>query len=413
MKPYPEYKDSDVKWIGEIPSDWKISRVGEIYTEKKETVSDKDFPPLSVTMDGIKDQLLNVAKTDNHDNRKKVCKDDFVINSRSDRKGSSGISPKDGSVSVINIVMEPNGIHPKFSEWLFKSFYFKEEFFRNGRGIHWDLWSTKYSILKYIRIPFPQFTIQKQISDYLDRKTQQIDDLVEKTERKIVLLKEQRSSLINQCVTKGLDPNVEMKDTGVEWIGEIPKHWKISKVKFELDFHNQTRIPLSAEERGARQGPYPYYGSTSLIDYVDDYLFDGNYILIAEDGANLLFRNLRLSFQVKGKFWVNNHAHILKSKNDGYDGYFCELLEQSDFTTFITGSAQPKLTLNSIKEVPLCVPPNAEISEISQNIELVSSEFSKVIKLHGTRRDLLREYRQSLISNVVTGKIDIRDEVIQ
>ena len=203
-----------------------------------------------------------------------------------------------------------------------------------------------------------------------------------------------------------------MKNSGVEWIGNIPSHWKLSKVKFELNFYNNTRIPLSAEERGNCQGEYPYYGSTSLIDWVDDYLFDGRYILIAEDGGNLVLRNLRLSYIVEGKFWVNNHAHILKSKCEVYDHYYCEFLEQSDFTTSISGSAQPKLTLEAIKEIPVCVPPENEIGVITSELKKVVSTFKKLLESHGKKIDLLREYRQSLISSVVMGKVRVTEDII-
>jgi type I restriction enzyme S subunit len=195
-------------------------------------VSDLDFPPLSVTKRGILPQLDNVSKSDNHNDRKRVCKNDFVINSRSDRKGSSGMSLLDGSVSLINIVLEPKSITPKYSQYIFKSKDFIEEFFRNGKGIHWDLWSTRFSELQNIKIPIPPLSEQQQIVSFLDTKTSLIDSLIEKTQRKIELLKEKRTSLINEVVTKGLNPNVEMKDSGVEWIGEIPSGWFISKVKF-------------------------------------------------------------------------------------------------------------------------------------------------------------------------------------
>ena len=412
MNRYEEYQETGFEWLGKIPSNWGLSRVGKFFTERSEKVDDITYPPLSVTMSGIVDQLSHVAKTNDGGNRKLVKKHDFVINSRSDRKGSSGISPRDGSVSLINIVLEPRELDPQFIQYLFKNYYFKEEYFRNGKGIHWDLWTTKWDQLKNIKFPIPSNKEQKLISHYLDKKIEQIDSLIEKIQKKIELLKEQRTSLINQCVTKGLDPNVEMKDSGVEWIGEIPKHWKLSRVKFELNIHNDNRVPLSAEVRGDRQGEYPYYGSTSIIDWVDDYLFDGRFILLAEDGGNLVLRNLRLSFIVEGKFWVNNHAHILKSDNDLYDHYYCEFLEQSDFTTFITGSAQPKLTLEAIKTVPVCVPNEDEISEITSELRTIKNQFRKLIEIHEKKIKYLEEYRQSLISSVVTGKVRVTEDMI-
>nr|MCR5455367.1 restriction endonuclease subunit S [Bacteroidales bacterium] len=141
MKKYDSYKKSGVKWLGEIPSHWEVKRLASFFTERRVKVSDKDYEPLSVTKLGIFPQLENVAKTNDGDNRKLVKKGDFVINSRSDRKGSSGVSNLDGSVSLINIVLEPRKtIVPSFVNYLLKSYRFVEEYYRNGHGIVADLW---------------------------------------------------------------------------------------------------------------------------------------------------------------------------------------------------------------------------------------------------------------------------------
>ena len=185
MKTYDSYKDSGIEWIGELPSNWKVRQIRSLFQERKEVVSDKDYEPLSVTKKGIVKQLDNVAKTDNNDSRKKVLTNDYVINSRSDRKGSSGLSRYDGSVSVINIVLKmiTDVSDVRYYEYIFKSYDFIEEFFRNGKGIVWDLWSTRYSEMKYIKISLPPLSEQEQIVSYLDEKTSLIDELVVKKNR--------------------------------------------------------------------------------------------------------------------------------------------------------------------------------------------------------------------------------------
>lgn len=294
IRPEFEMRESDQTWLGKIPRDWVLSRAGGLFKERREKVSDKEFPPLSVTKHGIVPQLENAAKSDDNDNRKKVVSGDYVINSRSDRKGSSGLSRLTGSVSLINTVITPVGIDPFFCNHLLRSVPFQEEYYRWGKGIVADLWSTNFSDLKNIKIPVPNPVEQRQIAAYLKRETAKIDKLIAKQQRLIKLLQEKRQALISQAVTKGLDPNVKMKHSGVEWLGEVPEHWKISKVGFEFCFLNKKRIPLSSEERGKRQGGYPYYGASGVIDYVDDYLFDEDLILLGEDGANLLNRSTPL-----------------------------------------------------------------------------------------------------------------------
>ena len=174
-----EMKDSGVAWIGEIPEQWDISTINSLYTLRNQKVSDRDYPPLSVTMKGIVPQLETAAKTDAHDDRKLVKKGDFAINSRSDRRGSCGISDYDGSVSLINTVLTPRGeMHPVYYNWLFHSSSFANEFYRWGHGIVDDLWTTRWQEMRNITIPVPEYAVQQKIAAHLDRKCTQIDALI-------------------------------------------------------------------------------------------------------------------------------------------------------------------------------------------------------------------------------------------
>src|SRR5690606_39204495 len=164
------------------------------------------------------------------DNRKKVLAGDFVINSRSDRKGSSGLSTMDGSVSLICTVLIPTGLHGPFIHHLLRSVDFQEEYYRWGKGIVADLWSTNFSDMKNIVLGIPPEAEQTQIARFLDHETARIDALIEEQQRLIELLKEKRQAVISHAVTKGLNPTVPMKDSGVEWLGEVPAHWKVSKL---------------------------------------------------------------------------------------------------------------------------------------------------------------------------------------
>lgn len=147
-------KDSGATWIGQIPKNWDLSKIGQLYDNRYERVSDKDFEPLSVTMQGILPQLDTAAKTDDGDNRKLVRKGDFAINSRSDRRGSCGISPRDGSVSLINLILAPRtSMNANYYNWLFHTPLFADEFYSWGHGIVADLWTTRWQEMKNIAIP--------------------------------------------------------------------------------------------------------------------------------------------------------------------------------------------------------------------------------------------------------------------
>ena len=149
-------KPSNAEWLGEIPEEWSVARIGDFYKLRNEKVSDEDYAPLSVTMKGIVPQLATAAKSDDHNNRKLVRKGDFVINSRSDRRGSCGISPYDGSVSLINTILTPRGeMNPDYYNWLFHTEQFADEFYKWGHGIVDDLWTTRWQEMKSIMIVSP------------------------------------------------------------------------------------------------------------------------------------------------------------------------------------------------------------------------------------------------------------------
>lgn len=202
INPNAKMKDSGIEWIGEIPEHWEIKHIGQIYVERRQKVNDRDYPPLSVTMKGIVPQLETAAKSDAHDDRKLVCKGDFAINSRSDRRGSCGISPCDGSISLINTVLIPLGkMNPDFYNWLFHTPIFADEFYKNGHGIVDDLWTTSWQEMKHIAIQIPPISEQKEIATYLNDKCKKIDNIIESKKQQLEILEEYKKSLIFEYVT--------------------------------------------------------------------------------------------------------------------------------------------------------------------------------------------------------------------
>lgn len=201
LNPNVPMKDSGIPWIGMIPEHWEVKKIRHCFKERREKVSDKDFEPLSVSKIGITPQLDTAVKTDNGDNRKKVCKGDFVVNSRSDRKGSCGLSIYNGSVSLINIVLAPIKVEGWYYHYLFRSNNYIEEFYRQGRGIVADLWTTRYSEMKNIYIPVPPFSEQQAIVEYIDSKLSKIDQYMADLQAEIDYLKEFKQRLISDAVT--------------------------------------------------------------------------------------------------------------------------------------------------------------------------------------------------------------------
>ncbi|HIS35161.1 TPA: restriction endonuclease subunit S, partial [Candidatus Scatousia excrementigallinarum] len=197
-----EMKDSGIEWIGNVPAEWTINKIDSVYSLRNEKVSDKDYMPLSVTMKGIVPQLESAAKTNDGDNRKLVRKGDFAINSRSDRRGSCGISELDGSVSLINLVLKPRGeMNNRYYNWLFHTEKFADEFYKWGHGIVDDLWTTRWIDMRKISVPMPPLSEQKEIADYLDNKCAQIEELISAKQSQIETLESYKKSLIYEYVT--------------------------------------------------------------------------------------------------------------------------------------------------------------------------------------------------------------------
>lgn len=195
-------KDSGVPWIGMIPAHWEVTKIRTLYAERTQKVSDKDFEPLSVSKQGVTLQLEGAVKTDNGDNRKLVRKGDFVVNSRSDRKGSCGVSLYDGSVSLINIVLYPiRKLVQGYFHLLFRSNSYVEEFYRLGHGIVADLWTTNFEDMRNIYVPLPPIEEQRSIVEYIETKTRSIDEMISNLKAEIEYLTEYKQRLIADVVT--------------------------------------------------------------------------------------------------------------------------------------------------------------------------------------------------------------------
>lgn len=202
LNPNAPMKKVSLGWIDELPANWSVARIASVYSVRNEKVSDQDFQPLSVTMKGIVPQLENAAKTKHGDDRKLIRKGDFVINSRSDRRGSCGISPYDGSCSLINTVLAPREeMNPRYYNWLFHTTQFSDEFYKWGYGIVDDLWTTNWGAMRRIQIPMPPLEEQAEIAAYLDKKVPQIDETITLKQDQIETLKAYKSSLIYEYVT--------------------------------------------------------------------------------------------------------------------------------------------------------------------------------------------------------------------
>ena len=414
FKRYDSYKNSGVEWLGEIPGHWEMVRLGSKFIERKEKVSDKDFKPLSVTKTGVVPQLDNAAKTDDGDNRKLVRKDDFVINSRSDRKGSSGLSKFEGSVSLINIVLKPLDINLEYSNFMLKCNGFIEEFYRNGHGIVADLWTTRFWDMKSIMLPIPPKDEQEKIASYLNEKIAKIDASISGKEKFIELLKEQKQIIINDAVTKGLNKNAKFKNSGVDWLGEIPSHWEILKTKYvhkSIKFLNTNRIcdnVLSLTLRGVVNNNIDNPEGLVPKDYATYQIFEKN---------DLVFKLIDLENISTSRVGIVHEKGIMSSAYirlkigkrsiPKFAYYYYYSLYINNVYNSIGCGVRSTLNPTDLLNIKFPLPPKDEQEKIVEYIENKISKIDKLINLEQECIKSLKEYKASLIDSVVTGKVKV------
>lgn len=403
MERYNEYKDSGVQWLGEIPSHWEVKRLASYFIERRTKVSDKDYEPLSVTKNGIFPQLENVAKTNDGDNRKLVLKGDFVINSRSDRKGSSGVSKYDGSVSLINIVLNPrSNVIPDYCNYILKGYSFIEEYYRNGRGIVADLWTTRYDEMKTIKICMPPVIEQQAIVSYLDTATAKIDEAIAQQQKMIDLLNERKQIIINNAVTKGLNPDAPMKDSGVDWIGKIPEYWMTRRMRYLCKIKTGDKDTINRVD----EGKYPFYVRSPKVERINSYTFDGEAVLMAGDGVGAG----KVFHYVNGKFGCHQRVYIfhdIKNINGEYLYFYMKSLFKHTIEQLSAKSTVDSVRLNMIQDFIVAIPTNEEQTSILSYLHKQIEKFDVAIANATKQISLLQERKQIIINDVVTGKVKV------
>lgn len=410
-----EMKDSGIEWIGEIPKDWEITKIGMLYNLRITKVSDTDYLPLSVTKMGVLPQLETVAKTNAHDDRKLVKKGDFVINSRSDRRGSCGISNYNGSVSLINTVLEPkNNMNSGYYSWLFKTVQFADEFYKNGHGIVDDLWTTGWQDMKRIVLPVPQYSEQQQITDFLDTQCSEIDATAEDIQKEISLLEDYKKSVITEAVTKGLNPDAEMKDSGIEWLGKVPTNWNFSRVLYNIKFEGGSQPPLTEFVGDYREG---YIRLIQNRDYKTDAykvyvpkksvskFCDEEDIMVGRYGPPLFVIHKGL----KGAYNVALMKAVPIGINKQFMYYF---LHNSTMLNYIESfskrtAGQSGVNPEILKKYPMFLPNFSEQQQIADYLDTQCSEIDTLIADKKRQLDILADYKKSLIYEYVTGKKEV------
>ena len=421
---YSEYQSTEIQWITKVPVHWRVGNIGHECSVKArlgwkglkaEEYVDEGY--IFLATPNIKDKEIDFSQVnritkERYDESPEIMlkNGDILVTKDGSTTGTTNIVrslPEPATVnSSIAVLRTKGNVNSDYLYYFFVSDYTQNVItrMRGGMGVP-HLFQAD---LRKFNLLIPPTNEQTQIAAFLDHETAKIDTLIEKQQQLIELLKEKRQAVISHAVTKGLNPNAPMKDSGVEWLGQVPEHWVCCAIKYQLFSQDSHRIPLSSEERGKKHGEYRYYGASGVIDFIDEYIFDESNVLVGEDGANLVNRNTPLAFAAHGKYWVNNHAHILKPL-DGLADYWAEVIEIIDVNPMVSGSAQPKLTAEALNNLKIAFPLDIEERlSIESFIQVQKNKYDTLIKSANTQVFLLKERRTALISAAVTGKIDVR-----
>lgn len=411
-----EMKNSGFEWIGTIPCHWNLTRIANLYRVRNQKVSDKDFPPLSVTMKGIVPQLETAAKTNDGDNRKLVRAGDFAINSRSDRRGSCGISALDGSVSLINTVLMPlSEMNPRYYNWLFHTVQFADEYYKCGHGIVDDLWTTTWQEMKKIVIPTPPLDEQKKIAEFLDAKCSEIDALIADIQAQIETLEQYKRSTVIETVLKGLKPGLPTKDSKIDWVGAIPSHWNTHPMYYY--FEERKHSNSLGEENNLLSLSY---GKVIRKDInTNGGLLPNNfntYNIIEKDDIVLRLTDLqndRRSFRTgisKERGIITSAYVTLRATKVLNAQYFYYLLHAYDLMKVLynMGSGvRQGLNYEELSKMMLIEPLLDEQNEIATFLDKKCDEINACIEAKKEQIATLEAYKKSIIFEYVTGKKEV------
>lgn len=409
-----EIKDSGVEWLGCMPTDYDTASIGSLFTIKKDIIGHEPETVLSITQTGVKPKDLTSNEGQNassYANYQIVNIGDFAMNHMDLLTGWIDISKYEGVTSPDYRVftLDDKEMCAEYFLRVFQHYYTNKVFFGFGQGVatlgRWRLPAINF---KRIDVPVPPIEEQQKIVCAIDESVGKIEKLKENVQTQIEKLKAYKQSLITEVVTKGLDATVPMKDSGVDWIGKIAENYRIMRLKNVADILDQFRKPITADMR-SQEGDvlYDYYGASGVIDKIDGYTIDDHVMLIGEDGANLRMRNLPLMYEVNGKAWINNHAHILKPKENVLFHYIFYALEGLDINPYITGSAQPKLNQENLKVINIPIPPIEVQKEVVEFIRGKHKQVDNLIAIKQSKIEKLEQYKRSLIFEYVTGKKEV------
>ncbi len=429
MKPYPEYKDSGVEWLGEVPDHWKVCPGYKCWNEGRESNAGmKNDNVLSLSYGRIirRDVDLNMGLLPaSFETYQVIHPGDIVLrltDLQNDKRSLRvGQVKEDGIITSAYVCLRTKGCDSQYIYCLLHSYDTTKVFYNIGGGVRQGM---KYDDVKRLPILLPPLPEQEKIAAFLDYETGRMDRLIEKQERLIELLKEKRQAVISHAVTKGLDPDVPMKDSGVEWLGEVPAHWEVLPLKYMAAV--KTGFAFKSDEFIDEGIPVIRIGDVGTDGLVhvesakclpSDCLYAYPHAVIKENDILMAMTGATIGKAAKYTFaepaLLNQRVCLFRAKPSHRQVFLWSVLnchyykEHLAVTAF--GGAQPNISDTELLECSVPMPPKAEQDAIAAYILTKTSEFDALMARAADGVRLLQERRTALISAAVTGKIDVRD----
>lgn len=400
---YDKYKDSGIAWIGEIPEHWKVKKGKNLFKKEERPVRDNDeivtcFRDGEVTLRSNRriDGFTNAMKEVGYQG---VRRGDLVIHNMDAFAGAIGVSDSDGkSTPVYSVCTPKNNVEANvyYYAYLLRSYALGGVIQSLAKGIRERSTDFRYKEFGDLYYQQPPIEEQQSIASYLDQKCGEIDKLITLQEEMITKLQSYKQSVITEAVTKGLDKNLPLKDSGIEWIGEIPEHWSVVKIKYLAKIKSGDSI---SSNEVMQEGIYEVYGGNGLMGFCNKKNVDGVNIIIGRVGA--LCGNVRLISESK---FITDNALILNCFDNALYSYMYIMLKAANLNNLNTSNAQPLITGSKVLNVSLPIPSLSEQQSIADYLDQKCSEIDELISIKQQKIEKLKDYKKSLIFECVTGK---------
>ena len=400
------YKESTIPWAPVIPNHWETKRAKSLFKKMERPVRESD-EVVTCFRDGTVTLRRNRRESGFTESLKEIGYQgirpgDLVIHAMDAFAGAIGVSDSAGKGTPVYSVCTPIGeANPLYYAHALREMSRNKWIESLAKGIRERSSDFRFTEFSAQVVPVPPPEEQTAIVRYLDDADQRIRAYVSVKERLIALLEEERQAVIHQAVTQGLDPNVKLKPSGVEWLGGVPEHWGIQRLKTVCGMKSGEGITAMSIEN---EGEYPVYGGNGLRGYTSEFTHDGDYLLIGRQGA--LCGNVHIA---RGQFWASEHAVVTTVYTDHILEWLSALLEVMNLNQYSIAAAQPGLAVERVMNLWVPVPPHEEQENIAASIGKQTKGIDNTGDQARRQINLMNEYRTRLIADVVTGQLDVRE----